>query len=162
MGGGGGEATQLLALGPAQRVEPSPSSLRHPRPAGTPTRRRRDADGTPTAIRNTDDLVVELDDGATYIVMELLTGTSLGTWARTGVELPRALAVLVQICDGLGAAHQVGVVHRDLHARVTSTAASQKLPDTAGQSVRARIRYLPQALLSSSARWSMPSARIFL
>ncbi|HEX7843917.1 MAG TPA: serine/threonine-protein kinase, partial [Kofleriaceae bacterium] len=57
---------------------------------------------------------VELDDGTTYIVMELLTGTSLGAWAQTGVDLPRALAVLVQICDGLGAAHQVGVVHRDL------------------------------------------------
>jgi len=57
---------------------------------------------------------VELDDGTTYIVMELLTGTSLGAWSQTGVELPRALAVLVQICDGLAAAHQVGVIHRDL------------------------------------------------
>ncbi|HEX3757135.1 MAG TPA: serine/threonine-protein kinase [Kofleriaceae bacterium] len=57
---------------------------------------------------------VELDDGTTYIVMELLTGTSLGAWAQSGVDLARAIAVLVQICDGLGAAHQVGVVHRDL------------------------------------------------
>jgi serine/threonine protein kinase len=57
---------------------------------------------------------VELDDGTTYIIMELLDGTSLGKWARTGIELPRALGVLVQICDGLAAAHQVGVVHRDL------------------------------------------------
>ncbi|HET9625914.1 MAG TPA: serine/threonine-protein kinase [Kofleriaceae bacterium] len=57
---------------------------------------------------------VELDDGTTYIIMELLTGTSLGAWARAGVDLPRALAVLLQICDGLAAAHAVGVVHRDL------------------------------------------------
>jgi serine/threonine protein kinase len=57
---------------------------------------------------------VELDDGTTFIIMELLGGVSLGKWARSGVDLPRALAVLVQICDGLGAAHQVGVVHRDL------------------------------------------------
>jgi serine/threonine protein kinase len=57
---------------------------------------------------------VELPDGTTFIIMELLRGQSLGKWARTGVDLPRALAVLVQICDGLGAAHAVGVVHRDL------------------------------------------------
>jgi serine/threonine-protein kinase len=57
---------------------------------------------------------VELDDGTTFIIMELLRGQSLGKWARAGVDLPRALAVLVQICDGLGAAHAVGVIHRDL------------------------------------------------
>jgi len=57
---------------------------------------------------------VELDDGTTFIIMEFLRGQSLGKWARTGIDLPRALAVLVQICDGLGAAHDVGVIHRDL------------------------------------------------
>ena len=57
---------------------------------------------------------VELPDGTTFIIMELLSGQSLGKWARTGIDLPRALAVLVQICDGLAAAHHVGVVHRDL------------------------------------------------
>ena len=58
--------------------------------------------------------ILELDDGTTCIVMEFLRGQSLGKWARSGIDLPRALAVLVQICDGLHAAHQVGVVHRDL------------------------------------------------
>ena len=58
--------------------------------------------------------LIELDDGTTFIIMEFLRGQSLGKWAGTGVDLPRALAVLVQICDGLGAAHHVGVVHRDL------------------------------------------------
>ncbi|MCB9574237.1 MAG: serine/threonine protein kinase [Kofleriaceae bacterium] len=57
---------------------------------------------------------VELDDGTTFIIMELLEGTSLGKWARKGVSVPRALALLVQICDGLAAAHAVGVIHRDL------------------------------------------------
>ena len=57
---------------------------------------------------------VELGDGTTFIIMEYLRGQSLGRWSRTGIDLPRAFAVLVQICDGLGAAHAVGVVHRDL------------------------------------------------
>ncbi len=60
---------------------------------------------------------IELDDGTTYIIMELLRGRSLGQWARSGggnIELPRALALLIQICDGLAAAHAVGVIHRDL------------------------------------------------
>jgi len=58
--------------------------------------------------------ILELDDGTTCIVMEFLRGQSLGKWARTGIDLPRALAVLVQICDGLAAAHAVDIVHRDL------------------------------------------------
>jgi serine/threonine protein kinase len=58
--------------------------------------------------------IIELDDGTTCIVMEFLRGQSLGKWARSGVDLPRALAVLVQICDGLAAAHAVDIVHRDL------------------------------------------------
>ena len=58
--------------------------------------------------------ILELEDGTTIIVMEFLRGSSLGTWARQGIDLPRALAVLVQICDGLSAAHAVSVVHRDL------------------------------------------------
>jgi eukaryotic-like serine/threonine-protein kinase len=57
---------------------------------------------------------VELVDGTTFIVMELLHGETLGAWARSGVSLPAALAAMVQVCDGLEAAHRVGVIHRDL------------------------------------------------
>ncbi len=57
---------------------------------------------------------VELEDGTTFIIMELLTGQSLGSWVRTGIEVPRALAVIAQICEGLAAAHSVNVIHRDL------------------------------------------------
>jgi serine/threonine protein kinase len=57
---------------------------------------------------------IELEDGTTFIIMELLRGKSLGAWSRNGFELPRALAALIQICDGLSAAHAVGVIHRDL------------------------------------------------
>jgi serine/threonine protein kinase len=57
---------------------------------------------------------VELDDGQTFIIMELLRGTSLTRWAPQGFELARGLGVVIQICEGLAAAHSVGVIHRDL------------------------------------------------
>jgi len=59
---------------------------------------------------------VELDDGTTFIIMELLEGASLGKALRVGgpMEVGRLLAILIQTCDALEAAHAVGIVHRDL------------------------------------------------
>jgi len=58
---------------------------------------------------------VELDDGTTFIIMELLEGASLRTLMRKGpIAQPRVLAMMIQICEGLAAAHDVGIVHRDL------------------------------------------------
>ncbi len=60
--------------------------------------------------------LVELDAGIVFIIMEYLEGTSLTKVMRSGssVDAVRALSILVQICDGLAAAHSVGIVHRDL------------------------------------------------
>jgi hypothetical protein len=52
--------------------------------------------------------------GRKFISLELLLGASLKTHIKTGVELPRALRYLSQICEGLGVAHAQGVVHRDI------------------------------------------------
>ena len=54
-------------------------------------------------------------DGRPYLVMEKLAGTSLGRRVDEG-PLPRrdALAILLELCDVLRAAHAAGVVHRDL------------------------------------------------
>lgn len=59
---------------------------------------------------------VELDGGTTFIIMELLEGHSLSKLMRTpgALDAPRALNILIQICDGLAAAHDVRIVHRDL------------------------------------------------
>jgi protein kinase-like protein len=65
-------------------------------------------------------VVAPLDHGRTeqglYIVMELLHGRTLHAHMhRDGPLRPaRAALIAAQICDGLGAAHEHGVIHRDL------------------------------------------------
>lgn len=81
-------------------------------------RARREARAT-AAIRH-DNIVAVTDtgteDGQPYLVMELLEGESLGAILRRERTLaePVAAAVLVELLSGLAAAHEQGVIHRDL------------------------------------------------
>jgi eukaryotic-like serine/threonine-protein kinase len=55
--------------------------------------------------------------GEAYLVMEYLDGISLrSALAAAGgaLPLPRALHVILQVCDAVGEAHVQGIVHRDL------------------------------------------------
>lgn len=57
----------------------------------------------------------ELDDGAVFVIMELLEGETLGSRMRRGPLDPTELAPIVAgTCAGLHAAHARGIVHRDL------------------------------------------------
>jgi len=55
------------------------------------------------------------DDGSVYLALELLEGESLGA-AITRGSMPTSMvvAIAVQILEGLGAAHERGIVHRDV------------------------------------------------
>jgi serine/threonine-protein kinase len=57
-----------------------------------------------------------LPDGASYIVMEYLEGLTLGEAldAPGGLSVGDAIDISIQITMALGAAHAIGVVHRDL------------------------------------------------
>ncbi|MCA9636080.1 MAG: serine/threonine protein kinase, partial [Myxococcales bacterium] len=56
------------------------------------------------------------DDGLGFLVMEFLEGEDLAVTCKREGRLPwrRALAIALQICAGLGAAHAQGIVHRDM------------------------------------------------
>ena len=57
---------------------------------------------------------VGTEDGSPYVVFELLEGTTLRDLVRSGLSVRKALDYAVQIAQGLGAAHDRGLVHRDL------------------------------------------------
>lgn len=54
--------------------------------------------------------------GASYFVMEFLEGEDLGNLLgrEVTVEASRASAIVVQCCQALSAAHQKGIIHRDM------------------------------------------------
>ncbi|HEY4220377.1 MAG TPA: serine/threonine-protein kinase [Myxococcota bacterium] len=58
------------------------------------------------------------DDGELYLAMELLDGASLEETLRLErrLSLGRAVKVAQQLCRGLKAAHELGIVHRDVKA----------------------------------------------
>ncbi|MGZ3408308.1 MAG: serine/threonine-protein kinase, partial [Polyangia bacterium] len=66
--------------------------------------------------------IVEIDDfatlpsGAVYLAMEFLDGQSLAERIRDGAPLAQqdALAVMIAVAHGLAAAHDKGIVHRDM------------------------------------------------
>jgi hypothetical protein len=61
------------------------------------------------------DFVEEVDRGEVYCVMELLRGQSLAqVMKEEKLTLARVQRIGVQVCAALGAAHKVGVVHRDV------------------------------------------------
>ncbi|MET0340173.1 MAG: serine/threonine-protein kinase [Polyangiales bacterium] len=83
--------------------------------------------------RNVVDLYDVLEDeGALYLVMELLAGELLSHWLAGGDRtLGQLLALLVPVMEGIAAAHAVGVVHRDIKPAnifLACTAAPEPVP----------------------------------
>ncbi len=67
----------------------------------------------PHALRVHD--VDETEDGRPFFVMEFIDGDALDTVLARGALAPdRAIRIAMQACEALGAAHRLGVIHRDI------------------------------------------------
>lgn len=73
----------------------------------------------------------QLDDGRPYMIMELLEGETLQALIeRQGpMSVAEICEVVAPICSALGAAHRVGIIHRDLKASnvFVTTVAGQRM-----------------------------------
>src|ERR1700722_3498090 len=59
--------------------------------------------------------VATLDNGAPYIVMELLRGSDLAALVKKGpLPIGAAVEYVLQACEAIAEAHAMGIVHRDL------------------------------------------------
>lgn len=54
------------------------------------------------------------DEHRGFLVMELLSGTTLFRLAENGLALPRALTLIGDVADAMAHAHAAGLIHRDL------------------------------------------------
>ena len=55
-------------------------------------------------------------EGTFYITMEYVSGEDLKSFIRRSgkLDIPKAISIAKQVCEGLAEAHSLGVVHRDL------------------------------------------------
>jgi eukaryotic-like serine/threonine-protein kinase len=55
-------------------------------------------------------------DDAQYLVMEYVRGEDLGQIVRTAGPIPfrKVAPIIMQVCEALGEAHELGIIHRDL------------------------------------------------
>jgi non-specific serine/threonine protein kinase len=53
-------------------------------------------------------------DGLCLLIMERLTGGTLGSYARAGLDAPDACAAVLSICSALQYSHERGILHRDV------------------------------------------------
>ncbi len=88
--------------------------------AGDPERQQRfEAEARAAGSINHPNIVTLHDVGLSgdtpYLVTEILDGESLRDLIQRGpVPVPRAVAIVIEIAQGLAAAHSKGIVHRDL------------------------------------------------
>jgi serine/threonine protein kinase len=101
-------------------------------------------------------------DGTVYCVMELLPGEPLSaTLAREGrLDWQRTKQVMLQICAALEAAHDVGVVHRDIKPDNCLRLASHPAKSSSGSNAgRDRVKIIDFGIAKMAGENPLPGCR---
>jgi serine/threonine protein kinase len=99
---------------------------------------------------------IGLQDGAGYMVMELLEGETLAARIEKGpIPLEQALKFATQIADALDRAHRAGVTHRDVKSTPERVAAGRRCVRTPGASPADA----PTRAIRAARRWRRMGAR---
>jgi serine/threonine protein kinase/Tol biopolymer transport system component len=115
----------------------------------------------------------ELPDGRRYIVMEYVEGGTLRAFAREPHDLARLVEIGRQLAEGLAAAHDAGVVHRDVKpenvmvradglVKIVDFGLAKVLPQSAmsdGESTRTLDTSTPGAVVGTVKYMSPEQAR---
>ena len=101
------------------------------------------------------------DDGRPYLCMELLDGEDLAAVIaqRGRMSAPDALAILEPLCAALAAAHELGIVHRDVKASNVVVCRAPAGEPAASCCSTSGSRSCPTRSRSSSPRRTSRSAR---
>ena len=99
--------------------------------------------------------VQQSEDGAPFLVMELLTGETLGRRLRRRgmLSVAEVAAIFLPVFDAVEAAHAAGLVHRDLKPENIFLA-----HDGAGAELRVRVRVLDFGIAKQVEKLGAPSA----
>jgi aminoglycoside phosphotransferase (APT) family kinase protein len=117
---------------------------------------------------------VEESGGRKFLVMELVPGETLAERIRRGaIPLEEALGIATQITEALEAAHEKGVIHRDLRPANMSPASSQSTygllfaPRTTARRIRGGLLFKSRRVSASGAKgwicsWSFPRIIVWI
>jgi len=100
----------------------------------------------------------EAEDGTSYIVMEYVSGGTLSEQIEESgpFEASKAAAVAAQIAEALGAAHERGVIHRDIKPQNVLMASSGDLKVTDFGIAKATVRNSASSAVFGTAGYISP------
>jgi serine/threonine protein kinase len=103
---------------------------------------------------------LEEHDGQKYLVMEYVEGETLATKLQHGrLPVDESIGIAIHIAEAIEAAHEKGVIHRDLKPRTGDALASDPAAAVRTDPLRGRAHFHPEGHHGGSAALRNPRCR---